>query len=450
MSDPRALDPGALNLGQLDPAALAARGGGEAALGLPPARGVAFHSGRVRPGDAFFALPGAAQHGLAFADAALAAGAAYIVSDRAHPQGVRIADPAGLLLELGREARAQLRGVVVGVTGSAGKTSCKALLAAALGAGATPGNFNTPLALAQALIDAALTGRTGEEARLVLELGIDHPGEMDALVDLTRPTHAVLTLIAPSHLSALGTLAGVAHEKLKLVDAAAHSFVSAQAAPYLNETQRRRVSVYGLDEGADVRGEVTDSSTSGQTLQALGERVRLPFVGSALAENALAALALAHALGDEISTAARRLEGAKLEPGRLQVHRLGALTLLDDSYNSNPASALAALAALGRFPGPRSAVLGDMLELGPESAHYHERLGEHTRDLDRVIAVGPEMRALLRTNPSAHHLETFDLKTLRPLLPERGALLVKGSRGTRLERLVEALLAGTRPEGVRA
>lgn len=425
----------------LDPVAVAERGGGWAPPGLPRATGVSFHSARVRPGDAFFALPGAAQHGLTFADAALSAGAAFVVSDRPHPRGVTVPDPAALLLGLGADARARLRGVVVGVTGSAGKTTCKALLAAALGAEATPGNFNTPFALAQRLIEAVLAMRTGKGARLVLELGVDHPGEMDTLLTLTRPTHAVVTLIAPSHLEGLGTVEDVAQEKLKLVDAAEHAFVSAQAATFLSAAQRRKVTTYGLS-GADVTGTLTDITPFGQTLSALGTSVRLPFVGAALAENALAAIAVAAYLGDDLQDAAERLQGARLEPGRLQVHRLGSLTLLDDSYNSNPASAAAALGALEHFPRPHSAVLSDMLELGPEAARYHRELGQRTLALEHTIAIGPEMRALAEVNPRAVYLEAFDLDTLRTLVPEHGTLLVKGSRGGRLERLVAAILEG--------
>ena len=418
---------------------LAERGSGSAAPDLPPASGVGFHSARVRPGDAFFALPGAAGHGLEHAEAALSAGAAFIVSDRPHPRGVTVPDPARLLLDLGVWARNQLQGVVVGVTGSAGKTSTKALLGAALGAEATPGNFNTPLALAQTLVGAALSGRTGPDARLVLELGIDHPGEMDELLRLARPTHGVVTLIAPSHLEGLGSVAGVAREKLKLVDAAEHAFVSTQAAAFLSEAQRHKVITYGLTD-ADLTGTLTDVSPFGMTLRALEITMRLPFVGPALAENALAALAVAASLGDDLTTTAARLERAQLEPGRLQVHRLGRLTLLDDSYNSSPAAASAALETLAAFPRPHTAVLGDMLELGPDTAAYHERLGEQTLGLDRTVAVGPAMKSLLSGNPAAWHLETFDLGVLSALLPDHGTLLVKGSRGTRLERLVHALL----------
>lgn len=426
----------------LDPEVVAAKGRGSSATKLPAASGVSFHSGRVRSGDAFFALPGSASHGITHADAALDAGAAYIVSDRPHPQGVTVADPTGLLLQLGRDARAAFSGTVVGVTGSAGKTSTKALLAAALGASASPGNFNTPLALAQVLIEHEL--RKPQSKRLVLELGIDHPGEMDVLLSLAQPTHAVVTLIAPSHLEGLGTVEGVAAEKLKLINASPNAFVNTQVVPFLSEVQRAKVTTYGLGL-ADITGTLHAVSPTGQTLSALGLEVKLPFVGTALAENALAALAVAASLGDDLALTAKRLSMATLEPSRLQVHSLGSLTLLDDSYNSNPASAQAALEALSHFPRPHSAVLGDMLELGSEAARYHRRLGEQTQGLDHVVAVGPEMRALSEANPKAHYLETFDLRALQELLPERGTLLVKGSRGMRLERLVETLL---KPEGV--
>ncbi len=430
----------------LEPGRLAERGGGVAAPGLPGATGVSFHSRRVRPGDAFFALPGAAEHGLTYAGAALGAGAAYIVSDRPHPRGVTVPDPAGLLLALGADARRTFYGTVVGVTGSAGKTTCKAFLGAALGAGITPGNFNTPFALAQTLIDAATKSRTGERARLVLELGVDHPGEMDTLLQLAQPTHAVLTLIAPSHLAGLGSVAGVAREKLKLVDAADYALVSAQAAAFLSASQRRKVTTYGLKD-ADVTGTISDVSPAGQTLTALGVQVRLPFVGAALAAGALAALALAAHLGDDLEVTATRLARAKLEPGRLQIHRLGPLTLLDDSYNSNPASATAALETLKHFPRPHTAILGDMLELGPDSARFHSELGEQTLGLDKVVAVGPEMLALKEGNPAARYFDTFDLEKLLVELPEHGTLLVKGSRGMRLERLVSALLAASKEVG---
>ncbi len=411
---------------------------------LQDARGVSFHSARVRPGDAFFALPGAAGHGLHYAEQALGAGAAFIVSDKPHPRGMQVENPAQVLIDLGKYARGQLHGAVVGVTGSAGKTSTKAMLAAALRAAVSPGNFNTPLALAQVLVDAWLGEKTSEDDVLVLELGIDHVGEMDELVALTRPTHAVLTLIAESHLSALGDVETVAREKLKLVGAAEYAFVSEQAAPFMNEEQGEKSTVYGLGTntniwGADLSGVVTDMSPRGQRLQVGGVTITLPYLGDAMARNAVAAVHLARHFGLDLNEVAERLSGVRLEPGRLEVKQSGDLTIIDDSYNSNPASAAAALEVLRQFPRPHTAVLGDMLELGEVSEARHRDLGKRTLDLGRVFAIGDEARFIAAENPQAAHLASADLLNVTEQLPPHGTVLVKGSRGMRLERLVQAL-----------
>jgi UDP-N-acetylmuramoyl-tripeptide--D-alanyl-D-alanine ligase len=409
------------------------------ARALPAATGAAFHSARVRPGDAFFALPGEREHGLAYAEGALASGAAFVVSDRPHPRGVQVPDPGAVLLALGRHARSRLRGAVVGISGSAGKTSTKAFAAAALDAAASPGNLNTPLALACTLVSAWLAdpGRA-----LVVELGIDHPGEMDELVDLVRPTHGLLTAIGESHLERLGSVAGVAREKSRLLERSPERLASSGAAERLPRPLAGLVR-YGLSPDAEVPGRVTRADSAGQTVEALGVRMRLEYPGSAMAENALGALALARHLGLDLGAAAARISAARLEPGRLERKHLAGRQVLDDSYNSNPASARRALEVLAASPGPRSAVLGDMLELGEESARLHRELGALTRGLDLVLAVGPQARHLVEGNPDALHAASVDLALpLLARLPSTGTVLIKGSRGMRLERLVAALAKG--------
>jgi UDP-N-acetylmuramoyl-tripeptide--D-alanyl-D-alanine ligase len=428
----------------LPPALITRLGHGKRAeTNLPPARGVSFHSARVRPGDAFFALPGAAMHGIAFADAALQAGAAFIVTDRPHPKGILVPDPAETLLELGRYAREQLSGPVIGISGSAGKSSTKAMLAAALDAPASPGNFNTPYALASTLVDTWLSGRTRSSDRLVLELGIDTVGEMATLVSLTRPTHAVLTLIAASHLSGLGDLGTVAREKTVLLDAAEHPFASTETIPHLTPTQRARSRTYGLEGDrypSDVAGRVVSNHGARQELEILGQHLTLPYPGTVMARNAVAALTLASHFGLDLEEAAKRLEKVRLEPGRLEIHTLPSFTLIDDTYNSNPASAEAALSVLRTCPGPHTAILGDMLELGTEAAAFHFELGLKTVGLDAVIAVGPEAREIARANPQAQHFETLN-EALEDLSSRAlsGTVLVKASRGMKLETLVRAL-----------
>src|SRR5690606_10276542 len=167
-------------------------------------------------------------------------GAAYIVSDRPHERGLLVADANEALVRLGAAARAQLQAPVVGVTGSAGKTTTKTLVTAALSARSTPGNLNTVPALVAALVEAALAeatlvqgaqanagvnhgalvGSGGPQSPVVLELGIDRPGEMAELLAFCRPDHGLVTTIGESHLTALGSVASVAHEKSRLLAAA--------------------------------------------------------------------------------------------------------------------------------------------------------------------------------------------------------------------------------------
>ncbi|MDT3682099.1 MAG: UDP-N-acetylmuramoyl-tripeptide--D-alanyl-D-alanine ligase [Truepera sp.] len=422
---------------------------------LPDATGIAFDSRSVRPGDAFFALPGASGHGIDFAGSALERGAAFVVSDRPHRRGLLVDDARGALLALGRAARERLSAPVIAVSGSAGKTSTKAMLAAALQARTTPGNLNTHFALARLLVDAALEDEETPSggAPLVLELGIDHPGEMAELVDLTRPDHAALTAIAASHLSALGDVAGVAREKTLLLDRTPGVTVAAaDAAAYLGKETLERTVVVSVGRGdkalpAGARASVVGVSApladgALLTWEAGGERASatLPWPGRAMAQNALIALTMARELGVTTAAAVERVRQARLEPGRLERLRLQGVTLLDDSYNSNPASLEEALAVLREAPAPRAAFLADMLELGTQERGAHLRAGELSRGIDLVVAVGRASAALLETNPEAvRAVDALAASDLLGRVPKGATVLVKGSRSMGMERLAAAI-----------
>jgi UDP-N-acetylmuramoyl-tripeptide--D-alanyl-D-alanine ligase len=404
---------------------------------LPIGSGVSFSSTHVKPGDVFVAMAGTSTHGIEYAAQALERGAAYVLSDRSHQRGLLVADPAGALLELGREARRRLRGPVIGITGTVGKTSTKAMLAAMLQARATPGNFNTPFALAQALIEAHLAeaqpGAQQPASALVLELGIDHAGEMAQLTALTRPDHGIITFISESHLTGLGDLQGVAREKGALFEAARGVKVASEAAAeHLPPELLEGVTLVGAH--AVVNG------LAGTTLEAFGRRIDLPWPGRPVAENALLALTMATALGVPLETALARLRTVELEGSRLQPRQLGDLTIIDDSYNSNPVSLKAALEVLRSSPAPRAAFLGDMLELGASEAVEHRNMGRATLGLDLVVGVGSASALMRETNPAA--LWAPDASAAAEFLariPEGATVLVKGSRGVKLERLVARL-----------
>ncbi len=438
---------------------------------LRPGTGVAYDSRKVRPGDVFFARRGSAGHGVAHADAALASGASFVVSDAPHPRALLVPDTWSAMSALAAAARGLLRSPVVGVTGSAGKTTVKTLLTAALGGRSTPGNLNTVPALAAALVEAArteaglevpggdLAGSGAPGSPLVLELGVDHPGEMDELVAIARPDHAVLTTVGESHLSRLGDVASVAREKAALLAAAPGARVAGEAAArHLPPDVLRRTTVTRLlppPSGRDGSGTAPghDATTlpapplgevagllEGLTLRAFGRPFPIPWPGRAMAENALLVLTTARLLGVPPAEAFPAMAAARLEKGRLRELRLHGVTVIDDSYNSNPLSAALALEVLASAPAPRAAFLGDMRELGEVSRRRHLELGAATRGLDLVVAIGEEAAAVAEANPRARHVPDWRAAVgLLGLVPPGATVLVKGSRSLALENLVAAL-----------
>jgi len=418
-------------------------------VAVPSLCGVASHTAHVRPGDAFVALAGANGHGIDHAEAALAAGAALIISDRPHPRALLVRDAGAALARLGQYARSQRRGPVIGITGSVGKTTTKTLLGAALDAFTSPGNINTPNALAGVLIEAWL--HHDPDRPLVIELGIDRRGEMAQLLALVTPTHGVLTAIAEAHLAGIGTLADVAHEKGLLLDHATRArYAAATAWPHLRDDQRARSQrvAYGDELASGVRL-TYDPSAHRISLTSGAASVHLtpPGPGAPYADAALLALRVALDLGVDAAEAARRIAAARPEAHRLQAHHLGALTLIDDAYNANPTSMAAALAVLAASPAPHAVVVGDMRELGSRSVAAHHQLGLdlNARSLERAWFVGPESLVAYQVADAVasrrHFTDTDAALAHRHELPTRGSLLIKGSRSLGLERLVAALIA---------
>ncbi len=409
------------------------------AFALPEtSRGISFRTQDIQAGDIFFALPGAQTHGIRYADLALSKGASLIISDEWHAQGVQVQNPEAVLLALAKEARGLLQSPVIGVTGSVGKTSTKTLIAQALYCPVSPGNLNTLKALACLLVRHALSSRCSEP--LVLELGIDHPGEMATVVELLRPSHGVLTSIAASHLAAFGTLEQVAFEKSRMFRYCELSLVSTQAASYASP-HLHHLKTYGLEpEPADFTATYYQPSKLKQGLSYQGLEFELPFAGRHLAYNAVAALALCTFLGKDLEPVRQRLAQSQLEPGRLSILQAEKHLIIDDSYNSNPLSSRLALEVLRDQNGPRVAILGDMLELGPDEIPLHIELGKLSKGLDLVIAIGSLAHYIQEGNQEALHFTTVqEFLDAGVELPQTSSVLVKASRGMQFETIVTYL-----------
>lgn len=377
-----------------------------------PAQHLTWDSREAGPDTAFVALDGAKMHGNAFIAQALAQGAPFILTDQDVSRAVRVPDARAALYAWARHQR-RLNGLVVGITGTAGKTTAKSYAAAALEARAMP-VFNTPNAIACFLVEFGAAPRP-----LVIELGIDHVGEMAELLALTQPDVGVVTSIGAAHLEALGDVDTVAREKGLIVQGR-EGLVSQQASAWF-----AGVPTYGFEE-AIYAGEKLrlDSEQASFTFRGIG--VTLPRASRVQAEAAVLGLALAERQGLDVAAAAQRLREVEVPPGRYRVLP-GRVTLIDDTYNASPLSVRAALDALSRFPGRRISVLGRMLELGPREAELHAEVGRVARErADLSYGVG-EYAAELGERAFA------DTQALTAALKEElqpgDVVLLKASRG---------------------
>ena len=449
--------------------------GAPAALATTRFAGAASDSREVKPGRIFFALPGERVDGFDFCGAAAQEGAAVVVvaAGRGRPAGcsgipvIAVADPRKALGDLAAAVRKQYRGRVVGVTGSNGKTTTKELIAAALTPGSqvlrTQGNLNTDVGLPLTVLEA-----TGKEDFWVLEMAMRAPGEIAYLAGIAEPHVAVVTNVAGAHLGRLGSLDAVAHAKGEIFGGLAADGIAVLPVDEprlelevakLPEPRKRR---FGFAGPASARASVSimdfiPAGAAGSLVRmSVGYEpvvVRLPLAGEHNARNAAAALAVSHALGVPLLPACAALQRAALPPHRSHVLSLGGRTVLDDCYNANPTSMSAALRTLvgsaGRF-GRAFAILGDMLELGEEAAALHHAIGEEAVKIGVAgLAVVGSLGAKIAEGATAAGLPADRAMVFED--PEAAAqavstwsapgdwILVKASRGVRLERAVEAL-----------
>ncbi|HKG03370.1 MAG TPA: UDP-N-acetylmuramoyl-tripeptide--D-alanyl-D-alanine ligase [Conexibacter sp.] len=430
-----------------------------APAGAPGPARATIDSRAIAPGDLFVGLPGETHDGGRFAAQALAAGAwgALVAPQHAEeaatgtPSGVLLAadDPLAALQSLARSWRRELGAQTIAITGSTGKTSTKDILAALLEPHrrtfVSRGNFNTEIGLPLELLAAP----AGTEA-LVLEMGMRGAGQIAELAQIAEPDVGVIVNVGPAHLELLGSIEAIAAAKAELI-ADLHSDATAvmpAGEPLLDPHRRDDIATVTFGPGGDVTL-VRQDPDGAVEIDAQGERIalQLDFRQAHLRGNLLAAVAAARAIGVRpagavtVAFSGRRGERTRLSNG---------VTVIDDCYNANPMSMRAALDDLAATAGEgrRVAVLGDMLELGPEEARFHAEIGAHaaTLGVDLLVAVGPRSREIADAFGDAGEvvlaLDAPAAAKLVPGLVEPGdTVLVKASRGVGLERVAEALAA---------
>jgi UDP-N-acetylmuramoyl-tripeptide--D-alanyl-D-alanine ligase len=335
---------------------------------------------------------------------------------------------------------------VIGIVGTNGKTSTKELVRAALGSRlrvhATVGNYNNLVGVPQTLF-----ALPDEADVAVIEMGTNQPGEVAALRAIVEPDVVVVTSIAEEHLEGLGDLEGVLREEISACDGVPVAITPASQ-PEIAEAARsraRRVVSAGLDAGdvRAVRWAVGPDGTG--SLELDGSDVRVPLRGVHNLRNAMLALAAAREAGISVADAARGIAAMPAPPMRVSFESHGAVTVINDAYNSNPGSARAALELLEHAGNGRQrvAVLGTMLELGPQADRLHDEIARAAlaAPIDVVVGVGGFADALARVAPGdtravggANPASAWD--AARSRLRRDAVILLKGSRGVRLERLV--------------
>jgi len=434
------------------------------ALGIaaPPTAGVfscvGTDSRAVTPAMLFVALRGDRFDGHDFLPAVRDAGAggAVVRADTPDVSGLRLFRVADTLAALGRLAavrRRRIAGPVVAITGTNGKTATKELAARALGSRwrvhATSGNLNNEIGVPLTLLGAP----DGTEA-LVLEAGASVPGEMARLRDIIQPTAAIVTNAGAGHLAGFGDLDAVILEKTSLLAGAELAVVGAEP-PALGARARtvtEHVVVAGLEHGADRRPDWWRLDADGRVeIVYRGVPFHLPLVGRHQAANAMLVLALAEDLGLDLGAVAAALRDVTLPPGRWEVHRVAGRTIVHDAYNANPASVQAAFDTVRAIAAGRPVVLllGTMLELGTLAPEAHARAADAAMTLEPALVgvVGDFAPAFARHAAAlgGRLVVAADAEALGqavgPRLPASALVLVKASRGVRLERALPHLLA---------
>ncbi len=436
------------------------------------AEGWSIDSRTLQPGDVFFALSGPQHDGHAYVEAAWRRGAgAAVVSETfsetpgldhvAYGTGclLRVANPLHALQTLAGWARRQWRGQVVAVTGSAGKTTSKEMIAEMLSltmhTDKNPGNLNNHIGLPLSLL------RLQPKAQVaVLEMGMNHSGEIRDLARIALPDVGVVTNVGYAHVENFDSIHGIAAAKRELIEALPASGTAVLNAddPLVREFSKvhAKCLLYGLAEHADVRGEDLAELPEGTRFRVGNAYFDTPLKGRHNVSNILSAIAVARVFGIAPHLLADRV--SKLQPGKMRGERLlhQDISIFNDCYNSNPEAARAMLDVLRDTTAKkRIAVLGEMLELGSQSEELHREVGQYAAraGIDVLIGIQGSSRAMIEAAKKSGMPQAFYVDDAaeagalaRKLAGPGDAILFKGSRGVKVEKAVEQFI-GANPGG---
>lgn len=429
------------------------------------ANGVSIDSRSLEKGNIFVSIKGEVYNGEDFAYEALKKGAALCIvstnfslkEERA--EIIKVPDPYQVLLQLGLYKRKKVNPKVIGITGSAGKTSTKEMLAYALEdqyeIHYSRGNYNNhigmPLTMANMLDKTEV---------LILEMGMSAEGEMSFLSKLAEPDIAIITNVEAAHLEFFDSILHIATAKASIVDGmkenegvlvlntdnlntAICKKIAEQHNIYVCSFGKRDADIILQNMDIDVEAQVSNVEVS---IYKKTYHYKLHLVQEHLIFNSLAVIAAIRILGADIGYSLKALANFRPISGRGKIYKLKDITLIDDAYNASPAAVTCAIATLAKFAGKKLAILGDMLELGTNSRSYHEELNNELikHKIDLVITVGKMMEHLFNKLPADRkhvHYENVEqlIKDMNNILKLADVMLVKASKGIRLYEFVKEI-----------
>ena len=416
--------------------------------------GISTDSRDIKEGDLYLAISGEKVDGHSFLEEVFAKGArTALVSqsiDNFKGKLIKVDDPVYAIGKIAKTWRDQFQIPVIGITGSNGKTSTKELLKYILSAKydihATEGNYNTSIGLPLTLL--RLTEYHGVS---ILEMGANQPGDIEKLCKIAYPTHGLITNIAPAHLEGFGDIQTVANTKGELFKFLSNglSFINA-ADNRVNDLETYGDTItFGLTSNCDYPTDLHHNNDGSIILTIDAEEIKTNSINLSFAKNVIACSTIASELGLSWEAIKDRILTSKPPKGRCEIKTNGQITVIDDTYNANVDSTIAAIDYLKAFSGngKRIFVFGDMLELGDSSEDQHRIIGKKCQkeELSVVFTIGNETIVAHEeiNNSILHkHFEQKEslLSNLNEIISEGDKILVKGSRGMRMEKIVEQII----------